>query len=343
LTRTGKNYLIISAHNESRNIGSVISRIPSDIDFVVIVDDGSSDETARIAHDFLEKSKFKYVILKHKKNTGQGSARATGAIFALQRCLKNENCILDTSRGALSKPTNFDILIFSDGDGQLDPHDAPKFIDVILNNGADFVKGDRFSTPDLLRIMPKTRLFGNVVLSAITKMASGYWDLTDSQCGYFAIKSKMALKLNWANLRMGYGQINEIVIRLNEVNAKVSSVPIDAVYGVGEVSGIRIRKVSIPILSLCARGFFRRILVKHVVWKSHPLAAFYLFGNILVFAGITLGTKVMFDLSAGFTAPPLTSILVMSLMSLGMLSIFQGVALDLTENRLLHVTNKYNE
>ena len=67
MARTSKNYLIISAHNESRNIGSVISRIPSDIDCVVIVDDGSSDETARIAHDFLERSKFKYVILKHQK------------------------------------------------------------------------------------------------------------------------------------------------------------------------------------------------------------------------------------------------------------------------------------
>lgn len=343
MSQFGKNYLIISAHNESRNIVSVLSRIPESVDQIIIVDDGSNDGTAEIARDYLNQTSFNFTIIKHSKNTGQGSARATGAIFALENRLKNENCILFKTQGLSSSPLDHDILIFSDGDGQLDPLDAPKFIDVIVNNRADFVKGDRFSTPDLLRIMPKSRLFGNVVLSAITKLASGYWDLTDSQCGYFAINFKTATKLNWASLRMGYGQINEIVIRLNEVNAKVSSVPIKAVYGVGEVSGIRIRKVSFPILSLCVRGFYRRIVIKHVVWKSHPLAAFYLFGNILVVCGFALAIKVFFGIVAGNTAPPLTSILVMSLTSLGMLSIFQGISLDLNENRSLHISNEYHE
>ena len=343
MSQVGKNYLIISAHNESRNIVSVLSRISESIDHILIVDDGSSDSTAEIAFDFLEKRAFNFTILKHLKNTGQGSARATGAIFALEDRLKSENCILFKRQGLKNHTSDNDILIFSDGDGQLDPVDAPKFIDVILRNRAEFVKGDRFSTPDLLRIMPKSRLFGNVVLSAITKMASGYWDLTDSQCGYFAIKAKTASKLNWSSLRTGYGQINEIVIRLNEVNAKVSSVPIKAVYGVGEVSGIRIRKVSFPILSLCVRGFYRRIIVKHVIWKSHPLAAFYLFGNLLVICGLVLAIKVFLGLVAGNTAPPLTSILVMSLTSLGLLSIFHGVSLDLTENRALYVSNDYSE
>jgi len=343
VSQVGRNFLIISAHNESRNIVSVLSRIPESIDHIVIVDDGSSDGTAEIAFEFLEKSKLNFAVLKHIKNTGQGSARATGAIFALEDRLKSENSVLFKSQGLKNVPTDKDILIFSDGDGQLDPVDSPKFIDVIVKNKADFVKGDRFSTPDLLRVMPKSRLFGNVVLSAITKMASGYWDLTDSQCGYFAIRSKFAAKLDWANLRTGYGQINEIVIRLNEVNAKVSSVPIKAVYGVGEVSGIRIRKVSFPILFLCVRGFYRRIIIKHIIWKSHPLASFYLFGNILLISGLALAAKVFVGLAAGNTAPPLTSILVMSLTSLGLLSIFQGISLDLTENRTLHVSNDYNE
>lgn len=343
MSQAGRNFLIISAHNESRNIVSVLSRIPEIIDYIILVDDGSSDSTAEIAFDFLGKSKRNFAILKHLKNTGQGSARATGAIFALEDRLKSDNAVMFKSQGAKSVPSARDILIFTDGDGQLDPIDAPKFIEVIATKKADFVKGDRFSTPDLLRIMPKSRLFGNVVLSGITKMASGYWDLTDSQCGYFAIRSKKASKLDWAELRAGYGQINEIVIRLNEVNAKVSSVPIKAVYGVGEVSGIKIRKVSFPILSLCIRGFYRRIVVKHVIWKSHPLAAFYLFGNLLLISGMALAVKVFFGLAAGNTAPPLTSILVMSLTSLGMLSIFQGIALDLTENRNLHVSHDLDD
>jgi len=343
VSQAGRNFLIISAHNESRNIVSVLSRIPGVIDYIILVDDGSSDSTAEIAFEFLAKSKHNFAILKHLKNTGQGSARATGAIFALEDRLKSDNSVLFKSQGAKNVRSEKDILIFTDGDGQLDPIDSPKFIEVIVKRKADFVKGDRFSTPDLLRIMPKSRLFGNVVLSGITKMASGYWDLTDSQCGYFAIRSKIASKLDWAKLRAGYGQINEIVIRLNEVNAKVSSVPIKAVYGVGEVSGIKIRKVSFPILLLCIRGFYRRIIVKHVIWKSHPLAAFYLFGNLLLISGMALAVRVFLGLAAGNTAPPLTSILVMSLTSLGMLSIFQGIALDLTENRILHVSHDLDD
>jgi hypothetical protein len=152
------------------------------------------------------------------------------------------------------------------------------------------------------------------------------------------MKVELAARLDWRKLRTGYGQINDIVIRLNELDARVSSVPIKAIYGIGEISGIRIHKVALPIFITCLKGFYRRILIKNTIWKTHPLAAFYIFGQILVLVSTVLASKIFFGISNGITAPPLTSILVMILATLGLLSIFQGVFLDLVENRRLYVS-----
>ena len=329
--------LVITAHNESRNIDSLIRQIGNLVDFIVVVDDGSQDGTAEIAKSALERDSHNFVVLTHIKNTGQGGARSTGALFAVNGRSSDENMFIHSQNGKPWEPTEDAVLIFTDGDGQLDPCEIPAFLKKLSNSPADFVKGDRFSTPDLLRVMPKTRLFGNVLLSAITKLSSGYWDLTDSQCGYFAMKLNLAAKLDWKKLRTGYGQINDIVIRLNELDARVSSVPIKAIYGIGEVSGIRVHKVALPIFLTCLRGFYRRILIKNTIWKTHPLAAFYIMGHVLVFVSTVMATRILFGMSNGIAAPPLTSILVMVLATLGLLSIFQAIFLDLVENRRLYV------
>jgi glycosyltransferase involved in cell wall biosynthesis len=338
LNADSKAILVVTAYNESRNIDSLIKQIGTLVNFIVVVDDGSRDGTAAIAKSSLERNSHNFIVLTHLKNTGQGGARTTGALFAVDGRLRDENVLIHSQGGKPWQPTEDAILIFTDGDGQLDPCEIPAFLKKLRNSSIDFVKGDRFATPDLLRVMPKTRLLGNVLLSAITKLASGYWDLTDSQCGYFAMKLELAAKLDWRKLRTGYGQINDIVIRLNELDARVSSIPVKAIYGIGEISGIRIHKVALPIFMTCLKGFYRRILIKNTIWKTHPLAAFYIFGHILVFISIVFGSKILFGISNGDTAPPLTSILVMILGTLGILSIFQAVFLDLVENRRLYVS-----
>lgn len=332
-----KTILIISAHNESRNIAKVIDEVKHSVDFVCVIDDESSDATAQIATRKLFEDGYNFCVISHRLNTGQGGARSTGASFAIYGTADDENAIVYSTGGEEWVPSEDHILIFTDGDGQLDPREIPSFVEKFKKSNVDFVKGDRFSSPDLLRVMPKVRLFGNVFLSALTKFSSGYWDLSDSQCGYFAMKTKIAKRLDWSILRQGYGQINDIVIRLNELNAKVSSIPVQAIYGVGEISGIKIHKVALPIYMTCLRGFYRRILVKNTIWKTHPLAAFYLFGHILIFVSTVLSAGIFLNILKGFTAPPLTSIFVMVVFTIGLLSIFQGIALDLAENRRLFV------
>lgn len=332
-----KSILLIAAFNESRNIGNLIQRVDSSVDFICIVDDASTDHTAEAATNALRKSGHNFIVLSHTLNTGQGGARTTGALFAIRGEYSSNSVIQHSSGGSEWRPRASDVLIFTDGDGQLDPDEIKFFIEKLQNRKIDFVKGDRFSTPDLMRIMPKSRLFGNVILSALTKLSSGYWDLSDSQCGYFAMRHSIAMKLPWGKLRKGYGQINDIVIRLNEINARVSTLPIKAIYGVGEVSGIKIHKVVFPIFYTCLKGFYRRILVKNTVWNTHPLAAFYLFGHFLILMAGTLGCRIFISLLQGATAPPLTSILVMVTSALGILSIIQGISLDLVENRRLFI------
>lgn len=327
---------IIAAYNERRNIASVLRQIPHYVDFVIVVDDGSLDETPILASQELQKQKRGFIVISHLFNKGQGASRATGARYALDGLIDLEQAKVFSRSKMPNLAERMKILVFLDGDGQLDPKLIGNFARKVISSGLDFVKGDRFSTPNLLEVMPKSRVFGNVILSAMTKVSSGYWYISDSQCGYFALHERVANQIKWDKLRKGYGQINDIIIRLNELDARVGSVPVPAIYGVGEISGIRIPKVVLPILSLCIRGFTRRVLFKHLVWKTHPLAFFYLLGFFLLFLDVFLVIRVFFLLSRGDVAPPLTSTLAMILFALGSLCVFQGISLDLLENQKLH-------
>lgn len=327
---------IIAAYNEEKNITSVLSQIPNYVDFVVVVDDGSSDETPILASEELQRQKRGFIVISHLRNKGQGASRATGARYAIGDLIDLEYTKVFSRSKTLNLAEEKKILVFLDGDGQLDPKLIGNFARKVISSDLDFVKGNRFSTPNLLEIMPKSRVLGNVILSAMTKVSSGYWYITDSQCGYFALHERVAKQIKWEKLRKGYGQINDIIIRLNELDARVGSVPVPAIYGVGEISGIRIPKVIFPILSLCLRGFTRRVFFKHLIWKTHPLAFFYILGFFLLFLDLVLVIRVFFLLSLGEAAPPLTSTLAMILFALGSLCVFQGISLDLMENQKLH-------
>lgn len=326
---------IVAAYNEKRNIAAVLHDIPNYVDFVIVVDDGSLDETPILASQELQKQRRGFIVISHLFNKGQGASRATGARYALDGLIDLEHAKIFSRSAMPNLAKKRKVLVFLDGDGQLDPKLIGNFARKVILSGLDFVKGDRFSTPNLVEIMPKSRVFGNVILSAMTKVSSGYWYISDSQCGYFALHERVAKQIKWDRLRKGYGQINDIIIRLNELDARVGIVPVPAIYGVGEISGIRIPKVVFPILTLCIRGFTRRVLFKHLVWKTHPLAFFYLLGFFLLFLDFFLVIRVFFLLSLGEAAPPLTSTLAMILFALGSLCVFQGISLDLLENQKL--------
>ena len=140
--------------------------------------------------------------------------------------------------------------------------------------------------------MPKTRYLGNAVLSMLTKIASGYWHVADSQTGFTAVSLAMLRKIELDRLYPRYGFPNDMLVHLNVWNARVRDFPSRPVYGVGERSGIRYRHVVPKISWLLLRRFFWRLREKYVIRDFHPLVFFYFFGFLATAAGLVLGAVV---------------------------------------------------
>jgi glycosyltransferase involved in cell wall biosynthesis len=333
-------YVIIPVYNEERNIIQVINKIPTRVKNIIIVDDKSTDRTINVINSKKNINLKKCVLLTHDRNLGQGAARATGFNYLLQKKkIQGVEEFLGNSKHTLSNKNDDDLIIVLDGDGQMDPTEIDLFINARKLSNADFIKGDRFETPNLLKIMPKIRILGNILLSLMTKISSGYWFLSDSQCGYFGFTRKAAKKIDWNKLVKGYGQINELIILASFLDFKASKVSIQAIYGVGEVSGIKIRKVWHVIIKICLKGFMRRIFVKNIIWQTQPFAFFYL-GSVITFFGFLyfLISSIVQKIEVG-VFPTLGSVTTMFLYLISILTFVQGLVFDLQHNEKYNVGN----
>jgi glycosyltransferase involved in cell wall biosynthesis len=240
--------VVVPAFNEELNVARTVRGVPRFVDHVLVVDDASADRT------FVEASRAGrrgLEVLRHPRNRGVGAAIATGYRRALE---------LDVDAAAVMA-----------GDGQMDPADLPRLIAPLVDGRADYVKGNRFAGGDVLGVMPPARLVGNVALSLLTKVTSGYWHLFDSQCGY-TVASRRALGVIDADgLFPRYGYPNDLLARLNAAQLRVEDVPVRAVYGPNWRSGIGWSTVIYPMSFVLLRSFARRL------WHAHahrpPVAA----------------------------------------------------------------------
>jgi len=187
--------VIVSCYNEEKLIAKTIDGIPKFVDNIIVIDDGSIDNSFNIISNY---KKRKLTIIRHKTNTGVGSSIINGYKKAIK--------------------INSNIIITIDGDNQMDPNDMLNIITPITE-GFDYVKGNRLDYKNVVKIMPKIRFIGNWILTIATKFASGYWYLKDSQCGYTAIKAEALKKINLDDCYKKYGFLNDLLIRLNIINA----------------------------------------------------------------------------------------------------------------------------
>ncbi len=123
----------------------------------------------------------------------------------------------------------------------------------------------------------------------LTKIASGYWHIADSQSGFTSVSLEYLELLDLDKLYKRYGFPNDMLVHLNVWNARVRDVPSRPIYGVGERSGIRLRKVVPTISWLLLKGFFWRLRTKYVIRDFHPLVFFYIFGFVMTLLGLALG------------------------------------------------------
>src|SRR5215207_8438710 len=257
--------VVVPAYNEEPLIASTVSTIPDFVDRIIVVDDASTDAT-------VEKAKAadpRVDLIEHERNQGVGAAIVTG----YKRAIAEE----------------IDITAVMAADGQMDPDDLEALVEGIVSDQVDYAKANRLFTGQAWELIPRSRYLGNAVLSFLTKIASGYWHVADSQSGYTAASREMLEQLDLHRIYRGYGFPNDMLVHLNVWNARVRDIPSRPVYNVGETSGIKIRKVIPRISWLLVKGFFWRMREKYVIRDFHPLVFFYALGLLMTFAGLLLG------------------------------------------------------
>jgi glycosyltransferase involved in cell wall biosynthesis len=227
--------VVVPAYNEEHAIGDAVACIPDLVDQVIVVDDASADQTAARAHG----AGRALDLVRHPANRGVGAAIVTGYRRAL-------------AAGA-------DAIAVMAGDGQMDPADLPALLDPIADGAAGYVKGNRFKHPEIWRAMPPARIVGNVVLSAATRLTSGYRHVFDSQCGYTAINRAALTAIDLGGLFPRYGYPNDLLSRLHAAGVRVADVPVRPIYGPRWKSGINLGTALHPIPWVLLRSWGLRL------------------------------------------------------------------------------------
>lgn len=307
--------VIVPAYREEKQIGRVIETMPPFVDKLVIVDDCSPDATSEVVRQYQAKES-RIVLIRHEVNQGVGGAIATGYKWA--------------------RDNGIDIAVVMAGDGQMDPRDLSAIVDPVADGVTDYSKANRLFFKDSLKEIPRVRLVGNAILSLLTKIASGYWHIADSQTGYTALNRQVLETIDWDAMFKRYGMPNDLLVRLNVFNFRVRDVYIRPTYNVGEESKLKVRKVVFSISTLLLRLFVWRMKEKYIIRDFHPLVFFYLLGvaALAVSGGLFVRLCALWILN-GY-APPMTALAWMFCSATALQSIFFAMWFDMEANKRLN-------
>jgi len=258
--------VVVPAHDEEHLIQETLRGIPAFVDRIYVVDDASGDATVERARGLGDP---RVEVISHERNGGVGAAIRTGYRRALED-------------GAAATAVMA-------GDNQMDPAELETLVRPVLAGEVDYAKANRLISGEAWNLIPRTRYLGNAMLSMLTKIASGYWHVADSQAGYTVIGRDALARLDLDRVYTRYGFPNDLLVHLNVLNARVRDIPSRPIYGVGERSGIKIRSVVPRISWLLLKGFFWRLREKYVIRDFHPLVFFYALGLLMTVVGFLLG------------------------------------------------------
>ena len=311
--------VVIPAYNEEKLIGRVITTMPDFIDKMVIVDDASSDKTYQTAQEYQKKDPDRIVLIRHEKNAGVGSSIADGYEW--------------------SRDHDIDMAAVMAGDSQMDPDDLEPLLAPVANNEADYAKGNRLFTGDAWNKIPKIRYVGNSFLSLFTKIASGYWSIADSQCGYTVINKKALHTIDWKKMYKSYGQPNDLLVRLNIYNFRVVDVPVRPVYNIGEKSGIKPLLIIPKMLWLMTRLFYYRMTQKYIIRDFHPLMLFYMIGflQLLIISPFLLARLIIRWVEYG-KIPPMNTLTLIFMVITGVQFVLFAMWFDMQYNERINIS-----
>jgi glycosyltransferase involved in cell wall biosynthesis len=304
--------VVVPAYNESTQIGKVLSTMPEFIDAIVVVDDASKDDTVDVVREYQDKTD-KIEVIQHETNQGVGAAISTGYIWARDKA--------------------YDVTAVMAGDGQMDPLELGKIIGPVVDGSVDYVKGNRLFYGDAWNMIPHYRYLGNSFLSLMTKIASGYWHIADSQSGYTAISLIALNRINLNDIYNDYGMPNDLLIKLNQHDFRVRDVHIRPVYNVGERSGIKVSRVIPRISWILFKGFWRRLFFKYVIRDFHPLIFFYILSFTLLTSSVPLGFRLVYLWIIRGDIPDMNALALIFTLISGLQTLFFGMWFDMEYNK----------
>jgi dolichol-phosphate mannosyltransferase len=257
--------VVIPAYRVAAYIQPVIQKIPEWVWRIVVVDDASPDDSAACIEALHDP---RVVLVRHAHNQGVGGAMLTGF---------NEAVKLGAT-----------VMVKMDGDGQMSPDYLERMVQPILQGRADYVKGNRFYHTSSITKMPWLRRLGNMGLSFMTKMASGYWNVFDPTNGYLAIDPEIFKSLDQGRIHHRYFFESSMLVELNMARAVVAEITMPACYA-GESSSLSVLRVFVEFPTLLMNGFLRRIWLQYFVLDFSVGSLFIVMGSILGLFGSIWG------------------------------------------------------
>jgi glycosyltransferase involved in cell wall biosynthesis len=302
--------VVVPAFDEERLVGETVRGIPAFVDRIFVVDDASRDGTV-VATEGVGDERVE--VLRHERNRGVGAAIATG----YRRALEEE----------------IDVTCVMAADNQMDPSELETLVAPVARGEVEYAKANRLVSGEAWTVIPRTRYLGNAVLSLLTKIASGYWHVADSQAGYTALSVSALRRIDLDRLYPRYGFPNDLLVHLNVQNARVRDIPSRPIYDVGEQSGIRLRSVVPRISWLLFKAFWWRMGQKYVIRDFHPLVFFYAFGAGMLAVGFVLGVLELILRIAGNAITPASIVLVAVLLIAGLQMTLFAMWFDMEANK----------
>jgi glycosyltransferase involved in cell wall biosynthesis len=297
--------VVVPAYKVADHIEKVIRGIPPWIGSIVVVEDQSPDDTAARVERLRDP---RVVLLRHAENRGVGGAMATGFAEAIRRGL--------------------DIVVKMDGDDQMDPAHLPAILAPLLENRADMVKCNRYSSLADVRAMPTVRLIGNAGLTFLVKMASGYWNTFDPANGYIALRTSVLERIELDRLPKRYYFESGFLVELGILRAVVVDLPTSARYG-DESSSLSVPRTLLEFPPRLLNGLVRRLFWRYLVHDFSPVSVFLLLGIPMILFGGTYGAWKWLSYARDGGFAPLGEVMLAAMpIILGVQLVLQAVVLD---------------
>ena len=304
--------VVVPAYKEELLISRTVTTMPDFVDHIIVVDDCSPDRTSEIVEQ-LKAEDARVELIRHEKNQGVGGAISTGYVWC--------------------RDHDVDVAVVMAGDAQMDPADLPDLLDPVVEDRTDYAKGNRLITGDAWNTIPRIRYLANSVLTFLTKIASGYWHVTDSQTGYTALNKRALHLVPIENIYPRYGMPNDFLVTLNIYGMRVTDIPVNPVYKIGEISGIKTSKIIFSLPMLLLRLFFKRMVQKYVIRDFHPLIFFYALGLLVLMIDVPLIIRLFSVWSDTGAIPKVNALAIIFCTFMGSQSLLFAMLFDMEANR----------